>query len=116
MRPMPKVYFDERIAARYDADAVDLFQPSVVDPVVGFVAGLAGDGGALEFGIGTGRIALPLSQRGVRVHGIDVSAAMAAQLRPFTSASTTHVSVWQKSAERPAPEHPASGERQARGG
>lgn len=46
-----------------------------------FLADLAGDGDALELGIGTGRIALPLSRRGVRVHGIDLSAAMVARLR-----------------------------------
>lgn len=90
---MPKGYFDERIATRYDADAEDLFQPSVVDPVVSFLAELAGDGGALEFGIGTGRIALPLSQRGVRVHGIDVSAAMVAQLRPKPGADKIGVTI-----------------------
>jgi SAM-dependent methyltransferase len=52
-----------------------------VEPVVDFLAGLAGDGAALELGIGTGRIALPLARRGVRVHGIDLSAAMVARLR-----------------------------------
>jgi len=72
---------------------VDLFRPSVVDPVVSFLAELAGDGGALEFGIGTGRIALPLSQRGVRVHGIDVSAAMVAQLRPKPGADKIGVTI-----------------------
>src|ERR1700747_3740371 len=49
-----------------------MFDPSAVEPVVDFVAGLAGDGAALELGIGTGRIALPLARRGVRVHGIDL--------------------------------------------
>ena len=48
---------------------------------VSFLADLAGTGAALELGIGTGRIAIPLSQRGVRVHGIDLSSAMVAQLR-----------------------------------
>lgn len=91
--PVPKVYFDERIAERYDADAADLFQPSVVDPVVSFLAELAGEGGALELGIGTGRIALPLSQRGVRVHGIDLSPAMVAQLRPKPGAEDIGVTV-----------------------
>jgi SAM-dependent methyltransferase len=52
-----------------------------VDPVVDFLSGLAGDGAALEFAIGTGRIALPLSRRGVRVHGIELSPDMVAQLR-----------------------------------
>jgi SAM-dependent methyltransferase len=74
-------YFDERVAARYDESAADMFDPAVVDPVVDFLAALAGDGRALELGIGTGRIALPLSQRGVPVHGIELSKAMAARLR-----------------------------------
>ena len=58
-----------------------MFDPAVVDPVVDFLAELAGDGPALELGIGTGRIALPLSERGVRVHGIDLSEAMVAELQ-----------------------------------
>src|SRR3712207_2842194 len=58
-----------------------MFRPEAVDPVVDFLAELAGDGPALELGIGTGRIALPLAQRGVRVHGIDLSEAMVARLR-----------------------------------
>ncbi len=81
MHPVPKVYFDERIAERYDASSADMFEPAVVDPVVDLLADLAGDGDALELGIGTGRIALPLSQRGVHVHGIELSPAMVAKLR-----------------------------------
>src|SRR5690349_11833289 len=54
---------------------------SVIDGIVDVLAELAGDGRALEFGIGTGRIALPLARRGVEVHGIDVSRAMVARLR-----------------------------------
>jgi len=80
-RPVPKVYFDERIAARYDADYADMFEPAVVSATVDFLAELTGSGTALELGIGTGRIALPLSGRGVRVHGIDLSTAMVARLR-----------------------------------
>ena len=53
-----------------------MFDPAVVDPAVDFLAGLAGGGRALELGIGTGRIALPLAQRGVPVHGIELSQAM----------------------------------------
>jgi len=79
--PVPRVYFDERVAEGYDAGAADMFEPAVVDPTVSFLADLAGDGGALELGIGTGRIASPLSQRGVRVHGIDLSPAMVVRLR-----------------------------------
>ena len=58
-----------------------MFDPAVVDPAVDFLAELAGSGRALELGIGTGRIALPLAQRGVPVHGIELSKAMAARLR-----------------------------------
>ncbi|HEY2939107.1 MAG TPA: class I SAM-dependent methyltransferase [Gaiellaceae bacterium] len=74
-------YFDERVAARYDESSAEMFDPAVVDPAVDFLAELAGSGRALELGIGTGRIALPLAQRGVRVHGIELSNAMVARLR-----------------------------------
>jgi SAM-dependent methyltransferase len=74
-------YFDERVAARYDESAAEMFDPAVVDPVVDLLVELAGDGRALELGIGTGRIALPLAQRGVQVHGIELSQAMVARLR-----------------------------------
>ena len=73
-------YFGERVAARYDDDAA-IFEPAVVDPVVDLLVELAGRGRALELGIGTGRIALPLARRGVQVHGIELSNAMAAKLR-----------------------------------
>ena len=76
-------YFDERVAARYDesSEIAGMFDPEVVDPVVDFLVELAGGGRALELGIGTGRIALPLAQRGVPVHGIELSKAMATRLR-----------------------------------
>jgi SAM-dependent methyltransferase len=74
-------YFDERVAARYDESAAEMFDPAVVDPVVDLLVELAGSGRALELGIGTGRIALPLAQRGVPVHGIELSKAMVARLR-----------------------------------
>jgi hypothetical protein len=73
-------YFGEDVAARYDESSAGEFDPAVVDPTVEFLAGLAGAGPALELGIGTGRIALPLSARGVAVHGIELSEAMTAQL------------------------------------
>ncbi|AQS65930.1 class I SAM-dependent methyltransferase [Streptomyces pactum] len=73
-------YFGENVAARYDASSADRFTPDAVDPAVGLLAELAGGGRALEFGIGTGRIALPLAGRGVPVHGIDLSRAMTSRL------------------------------------
>ncbi|MER6438982.1 class I SAM-dependent methyltransferase [Streptomyces sp. NPDC001185] len=74
-------YFGESIAAGYDESAADMFRPDAVDPAVDLLADLAAGGRALEFGIGTGRIALPLARRGVPVHGIDMSRAMVARLR-----------------------------------
>ncbi len=74
-------FFGERVAAHYDTRSDAMSAPEVVGPVVDMLAGFAGDGGALEFGIGTGRIALPLAERGVRVAGIDNSEAMLSRLR-----------------------------------
>jgi SAM-dependent methyltransferase len=74
-------YFGERVAARYDKDSGQMFDPTVVGSTVERLAELAGDGAALEFAIGTGRIAVPLAERGVRVAGIDNSEAMLDRLR-----------------------------------
>jgi SAM-dependent methyltransferase len=90
---MPKDYFGERVAQRYDQSAADMFDPSKVDPVVDFLAELASDGSALELGIGTGRIALPLTQRAIRVHGIDLSEAMVARLRTKPGADQIGVTI-----------------------
>jgi SAM-dependent methyltransferase len=90
---MPEDYFGEHVAARYDESAADMFDPAKVGPVVEFLAELASDGSALELGIGTGRIALPLAQRGIRVHGIDLSEAMVAQLRAKPGANKIDVTI-----------------------
>jgi SAM-dependent methyltransferase len=74
-------YFGEQVAATYDDDESAEFDHAVIDATAGFLAGLAGSGPALEFAVGTGRIALPLAARGVPVHGIDMSRAMVARLR-----------------------------------
>jgi SAM-dependent methyltransferase len=73
-------YFGTNVAARYDDESAPMFSPDVVDATVEVLAELAGSGYALELGIGTGRVALPLSRRGVPVRGIDMSRAMVAQL------------------------------------
>jgi SAM-dependent methyltransferase len=86
-------YFDEGVAARYDESAAGMFDPAVVDPVVELLAELAGSGRALELGIGTGRIALRLAQRGVPVHGIELSKAMAAKLREKPGAEDIEVTI-----------------------
>ena len=90
---MPKNYFGERVAERYDETSADMFDPAKVDPVVEFLAELASDGSALELGIGTGRIAVPLAQRGIRVHGIDLSEAMVSQLRRKPGADRIGVTI-----------------------
>ncbi|MFZ1878746.1 MAG: class I SAM-dependent methyltransferase [Gaiellaceae bacterium] len=89
---MPDDFFGERVAARYDEDT-EIFAAAVVDPIVDFLAGLAGSGAALELGIGTGRIALPLAARGIRVHGIDLSEAMVARLQAKPGADAIGVSI-----------------------
>jgi SAM-dependent methyltransferase len=78
---VPQAHFNEWIATRYETLWPELFDPALLDATVGFLAELAAAGPALEFGIGTGRVAIPLSRRGVPVHGIELSAAMMAQLR-----------------------------------
>jgi SAM-dependent methyltransferase len=88
-----KNYFDEPVAKSYDTNNSDLFEPAVVEPAVSFLAELAGTGAALELGIGTGRLALPLSRRGIRVQGIELSPAMVAQLKAKPGAENIAVTI-----------------------
>ena len=74
-------YFGEDVAARYDDPDGEMVEQEPIESVVDVLAELAGSGRALEFAIGTGRIALPLAARGVPVAGIDISRAMVARLR-----------------------------------
>jgi Methyltransferase domain len=78
---VPENYFDERLARRYETLWPEIHDPAVVDPAVDFLVELAGSGAALELGVGTGRLALPLSRRGVRVHGIELSPPVVEQLK-----------------------------------
>jgi SAM-dependent methyltransferase len=73
-------HFGEAVAQGYDDDG-PMFDRKVLEQTVDFLVALAGDGAALEFGIGTGRVAIPLAERGIRVHGIDLSQAMVGKLR-----------------------------------
>jgi 16S rRNA A1518/A1519 N6-dimethyltransferase RsmA/KsgA/DIM1 with predicted DNA glycosylase/AP lyase activity len=77
----PDGFFGERVAATYDDLSDRMFQAETIEPTVSLLAELAVSGRALELAIGTGRIGLPLSQRGVPVHGIELSRAMVARLR-----------------------------------
>lgn len=73
--------WDADAAQRYDTPGAGTFAPEVLGPTVQRLAELAGDGRALEFAIGTGRVAVPLAQRGVPVTGIELSQPMIEQLR-----------------------------------
>jgi SAM-dependent methyltransferase len=73
--------WDHEAARRYDTPGTGMFAPEVLGPAVDRLAELAGDGRALEFAIGTGRVAIPLAQRGVPVTGIELSGPMIEQLR-----------------------------------
>ena len=73
--------WDEESAATYDADAASHFASDVLDPTVDCLERLAGGGPALEFAVGTGRVAIALANRGVPVTGVELSRSMMAQLR-----------------------------------
>ena len=93
MAPVRENYFAGQIAQNYDADSTGVFDPEVIGVTADFLADLAGEGRALEFAIGTGRIALPLSQRGVSVAGIELSPDMAAQLAAKPGADAIDVRI-----------------------
>jgi len=73
--------WDADAAQRYDTPGTGMFAPEILGPAVDRLAELAGDGAALEFAIGTGRVAIPLAARGVRVAGIELSRPMIDKLR-----------------------------------
>jgi SAM-dependent methyltransferase len=73
--------WDGEAARRYDTPGTGMFAPEVLGPTVDKLAALAGGGRALELAIGTGRVAVPLAERGVPVAGIELSAPMVEQLR-----------------------------------
>jgi SAM-dependent methyltransferase len=73
--------WDEKTAAHYDQECAERYDPAVLGPTVAFLGELAGSGAALEFAIGTGRVALPLAELGVAVSGVELSEAMLAELR-----------------------------------
>ena len=90
---MATVLWGPEIASVYDSTAAGMFHPAVLGPCVDVLASLAGYGAALEFAVGTGRVALPLSARGVQVLGIELSPHMAAVLRGKHGASAVPVTI-----------------------
>jgi SAM-dependent methyltransferase len=83
--------WDQETAQGYDTTDADMFAPDVLGPTVDRLADLAGSGRALELAIGTGRVAVPLSQRGVPVAGIELSGPMIEQLRTKADEATIPV-------------------------
>jgi SAM-dependent methyltransferase len=86
-------HFGEPVAAGYDDPSDEMNSDAVVGSTVDFLVERAGGGRALEFAIGTGRIAVPLARRGVRVSGIDLSNAMVARLRAKPGAEEVDVTI-----------------------
>ncbi len=87
------VLWGKDIAAVYDTTAAAMFDPAVLEPAVDLLVDLAGEGAALELAVGTGRVALALSARGVRVHGIELSPHMIERLRAKPGAEAVEVTV-----------------------
>ncbi|MFI5934786.1 class I SAM-dependent methyltransferase [Actinoplanes sp. NPDC051494] len=83
--------WDTDAAQAYDTPGTGMFAPDLLDATAGRLAALAGDGEALEFAIGTGRVAVPLTERGVRVTGIELSQPMIDQLRTKVDEATIPV-------------------------
>ncbi len=90
---MASITWGEDVAAAYDVTSAAMFEPAVVDPAVDLLAELARGGPALELAIGTGRVALPLSARGLTVKGIELSPHMVEQLRDKPGADAIEVTV-----------------------
>jgi phospholipid N-methyltransferase len=86
-------YFAGAVAKTYDSDLHEWFDPAVVEPAVEFLTSHAKGGPVLELGIGTGRIALPLSSREIRVHGIELSPDMVTELRSKRGAERIAVTI-----------------------
>lgn len=103
MRVSSEVW-DAQVAASYDEHAAEMYAPEVLGPTVDFLADLAPAGRALEFAIGTGRVALPLCERGLTVAGIELSEAMADVLRAKPGADRVQVTIGDMArATAPAP-------------
>src|SRR5690349_3899861 len=87
----PEDVWGHAAARNYDTPGTGMFAPEVLTPAVDRLAALAGDGPALEFAVGTGRVAVPLRRRGVPVTGIELSTAMIEQLRTKVDEATIPV-------------------------
>mgnify|MGYP006174688453 FL=1 len=90
---LPDPHLNPVVAAEYDDPDDELYSPEVLDPTVAVLTDLVGDGSAVEFAVGTGRVALPLAAAGVSVHGIEFSEPMLAELRKKDLAGVVSVTL-----------------------
>jgi SAM-dependent methyltransferase len=90
---VPQNIFTGLVAEGYDLGSPEMFEPGLLSATVDFLSTEARGGPALEFGIGTGRVALPLRERGLSVSGIDISADMIARLRAKPGSAAIGTSV-----------------------
>jgi len=90
---MGSITWGKDIAEVYDATYSAQFAPSVLDPLVDLLTELARGGPALEFAVGTGRVALPLSARGISMRGVELSPHMVEQFRAKSGADTVPVTI-----------------------
>jgi SAM-dependent methyltransferase len=102
MRAVAVSSWGKDVAEAYDATSKAMFDHAVLDPAVDVLFDLARGGPALEFAIGTGRVALPLSARGVTVQGIELSPHMAEQLSAKPGADAISVTIGDMTATRVA--------------
>ena len=96
----PEQIWDVEAARRYDTPGTGMFAPEVLGPTVDRLAELADGGRALELAIGTGRVAVPLAERGVPVTGIELSRPMVDRLRTKVDEDTIPVVVGDMASER----------------
>jgi SAM-dependent methyltransferase len=90
---MSSIIWDREVAEVYDQTYRAEFEPAVIGPIVDLLTELARGGPALEFAVGTGRVALPLSARGIAVHGLELSPHMAEQLVAKPGADAVPVTI-----------------------
>jgi len=93
LSPMASITWGPDIAEVYDETYTAGFDPATLDPVVDFLADLARGRPAVEFAVGTGRVALPLAERGIPVQGIELSPHMAERLRAKPGAEAVPVTI-----------------------
>jgi SAM-dependent methyltransferase len=96
------IVWEHDVADVYDATNAKEFEPSVLDPMIDRLAELAQGGPALEFAVGTGRVALPLGAPGIAVDGIELSESMAAKLRAKPGADAVAVTIGDMTSTRVA--------------